>query len=178
MISKTKKYQLDKNTFIKLGMQNVLLEWWWAFLVPVAIMLIPIFVKGAFWWCFSIALISTILYVLFWAIQFAGVSQLEQSKVLFQKFFYEIDSRHIIAKINDKEGMQISWDKIIKVKPGKDYYMFFLSKVQFLYFPHSIFKSEHDLRVLETILRRKKLLDPPKENNTKPQTATPVKPAQ
>jgi hypothetical protein len=176
MIAKTKKYQLDKNTFLKLGLKNILLEWWWAFLVPVAIMIIPIFVSGAFWWCFSIALLLTILYVLFWAIQFAGVSQLEQSKMLFQKFYYEISSREILAKINEKEGMQISWDKITKVKAGKDHFLLFLSKVQFFHFPHNIFRTEHDLKVFETVLRRKNLLAQPKETKpSKPQT-TPAKP--
>jgi hypothetical protein len=158
MIIKTKKYKLENNTYLKLAMKNVMLEFWWAWLIPVAIMLIPVFVSGAFWWCFSITLILVILYPLFWLIQFVAVTQMEQAKPLFERLAYEIDSRQILIKLNAKEGMQITWDNIKQVKAGKDYFMLILSRAQFIHLPFDIFKSENEVKFMEAILRRKKLL--------------------
>jgi hypothetical protein len=158
MIIKTKKYQLESKTFIAKAFKNIMIEFWWAWLVPVFIMLIPIFVSGAFWWCFSIALVLIILYLLFWLVQFAGVTQLEQNKILFEKLAYEIDSRQILIKLNPKQGMPITWDKVVKVIANKDEFLVFLSKVQFIHLPHKIFRTENDLKFMESILKRKNFI--------------------
>lgn len=158
MIIKTKKYQLDTNTYLKLGMMHVAKKWWWAWLIPVAIMLIPIFYAPALWWCFGIALTATILYILFWAIQFTGITQMEQYKMLFEKLTYEISSQHILIKLNAKEGMPVKWEQIQDVKVDKDAYTFVLSLAQFIYLPHHIFRSDRDLKFMEVLLKRKGLL--------------------
>ena len=57
------------------------------------------FIPGAdsIWW-FIGAFIGLGLYLLFWWIQFYGVTQLEQGKLLFEKFSYEITSQQILMK--------------------------------------------------------------------------------
>jgi len=158
MTIKTKKYQLDHKTFINLSLLNALREFWWVWFVPVAILLIPIFYTPALWWCVGIALLISILWVLFWAVQFVGVTQMEQFKVYFERLFYEFDSRQILIKKNDKEGMQLTWDKVVKVKKNKEAYLLYFSKYQFLYLPFKIFQSEHDGKFFETLLKRKEFL--------------------
>jgi hypothetical protein len=155
---KTKKFSLDKKTYIRLGMQSLLREWWWAWLVLIPILALPIFVKGALWWCLFAAVLLSGLYLAFVWVQFAGVSQMEQAKQMFDKYVYEIDSRQILAKINEREGMKIEWGKIQKVKQTKDYFLFYLSRGQFLYFPNQVFLGKNDVKFLEAILRRKNLL--------------------
>ncbi len=155
---KTKKYELETNTYLKLGLTYVAKKWWWAWLIPVAIMLIPIAYVPAFWWCFGIALTLTILYVLFWVIQFTGITQMEQYKMLFEKMSYEINSQHILMKKNAREGMPIKWEQIQEVKVGKDAYTFVISMAQFVHLPFSIFRSDRDLKFMEVLLRRKGLL--------------------
>jgi hypothetical protein len=125
--------------------------------VPLVILLIPIFVSGAFWWCFSIALTLSILYVLFWAIQFGGITQVEQGKLLFEKFYYEIDNKNILVKRNEKEGMMLTWEQIKKVEQKKTAFALWLSRGQFIYLPFDIFK-EQELRLMESYLRRKNLI--------------------
>ncbi|MBT30126.1 MAG: hypothetical protein CMO01_10745 [Thalassobius sp.] len=158
MTVKTKKYQLDNKTYISIALKNVMLEFWWVWIIPVVIMLIPIFVEGAFGWCLGISITLIVLYVLFWLIQFAGVTQLEQNKILFEKLAYEIDSRHIMIKLDSKRGMPVTWDTVKKVKKGNDYFLFFLSKVQFIYLPNKVFRTDNDVKFVETIIKRKKLL--------------------
>jgi hypothetical protein len=97
-------------------------------------------------------------YLAFWAIQFTGVSQLEQYKVMFQKMSYEIDTRQILAKLNQREGMQMKWDMIKGAYKEKDHFLLVLSRAQFLYWPFDIFSSDNDLRATESILRRKNLI--------------------
>jgi len=158
MTVKTKKYQLQNKTYISIALKSVLLEFWWVWFVPVAVMLVPLFVEGALGWCIGISITLIVLYILFWLIQFAGVTQLEQNKILFEKLSYEIDSRYIMIKLDSKRGMPVNWETIKKVKKGKDHLLLFMSKVQFIYFPAKIFKTENDMRFVETILKRKNLL--------------------
>ncbi|WP_080236690.1 YcxB family protein [Spirosoma rigui] len=191
MIVKTKKYALDQKTYINIALRQWLKDnWKWA-IVPLGLIILNavLNVTGAYpnIWIYVVIVLLTILYVLFWAVQITGIAQMEQSKALFQKYIYEIDSRQILMRISAKEGGLLKWDQISSVVKDKDAYIMFLdngdalrntkatwiaktvtkglAKAQFLYLPFSIFTSEHDLKFTETILRRKGLL---------PETAAPA----
>ena len=153
MIVKTRKYKLETGTYIKLGLMNVLREQWWVFLIAVAIMCGAFFVFS--WWWIIGALIALALYVLFWVIQFAGVTQLEQNKVLFERLSYEINSQQVLIKVNPKQGMPLKWDMIKKARMGKDFFLLIVSKAQMIYLPFRIFNTDNERRFVETILKRK-----------------------
>ena len=157
MIVKTKKYQLPTGTYIKLGLKNILKEQWWVALIAVAICLGYIWIPS--WWWISMGLLAYALYWLFWVIQFAGVTQMEQNKIMFNKLAYEIDSRQILMKVNAREGMPIKWDMIKKATIKKEAFLFIMSKAQFIYLPFKSFNSENEIRFVETILKRKGLLE-------------------
>lgn len=156
MIVKTKKYQLPTGTYIKMGLKNVLKEQWWVILIALAICL------GYFWipsiWWFIGALIAYGLYVLFWTIQFAGVTQMEQNKTIFERLSYEIDSRQILMKVNTKQGMPVQWNLIKRAEINKDAFVLYLSKAQFIHLPFRIFNSDNERKFMETILKRKELI--------------------
>lgn len=156
MIVKTKKYQLPTGTYIKMGLATVLKEQWWVILIALAICC-GYFWIPSIWWIIG-ALIAYALYVLFWAIQFTGVTQMEQNKVIFEKLAYEIDSRQILMKINTKQGMPIQWNMIKRAELKKDAFVLYMSKAQFIHLPFRIFNSDNDRRFLETILKRKELM--------------------
>ena len=153
MIVKTKKYKLPTGTYIKLALKNVLLEQWWV--IPIALAI----ASGAFfifsWWWIIGALLGYGLYVLFWLIQFAGVTQLEQSKILFEKLSYEINSQQILIKVNPRQGMSIKWENVRKAIIGKDYFLLIITKAQLIHLPFRIFNTEHERKFIETILKRK-----------------------
>ncbi len=156
MIVKTKKYQLPTGTYIKMALINVLKEQWWVILIALVIMC-GYFWIPSIWWIIG-ALIAYGLYVLFWAIQFTGVTQMEQNKVIFDKMAYEIDSRQILMKINTKQGMPIQWNMIKNAEKRKDAYVLYMSKAQFIHLPFRIFNSENERKFMETILKRKELI--------------------
>jgi hypothetical protein len=157
MIIKTKKYQLPTTTYIKMGLVSILKEQWWVILIALAICC-GYFWIASLWWIFG-ALLAYGLYVLFWAIQFTGVTQMEQNKPIFQKMAYEIDSRQILMKVNAKEGMPVQWNMIKRVEVSKDAYILYLSKAQFIHLPFKIFNSDNDKKFLEAILKRKELIN-------------------
>jgi hypothetical protein len=161
MIIKTKKYKLPTGTYIKLALKNVLLEQWWV--IPIALAI----ASGAFfifsWWWIIGAVLGYGLFVLFWLIQFAGVTQLEQSKILFEKLSYEINSQQILIKVNTKQGMPIKWENVRKAIIGKDYFLLIITKAQLIHLPFKIFNTEHEKKFMETILKRKGYI---KEKNT------------
>ncbi|MEM7548346.1 MAG: YcxB family protein [Bacteroidota bacterium] len=154
MIVKTKKYKLDTNKYIKLGMKNIVRQQWWVFLIALAIASGTFFIPTTIWFILG-ALIALVLYFLFWLIQFAGVTQLEQGKMLFEKLSYEIDSRQVMIKVSSKQGMPIKWEQIKKAYMMKDHFLLTVSKAQLIHLPFKIFNSNHEIKFLETVLRRK-----------------------
>lgn len=153
MIVKTRKYKLETSTYIKLAMKNILREQWWVFLIALAIMC-GYFWIPSIWWIIG-ALIALVLYILFWLIQFAGVTQLEQNKILFDKLSYELTSQQILIKVNPKQGMPLTWNNIKKAEVNNDAYVLYVSKAQLIHLPFRIFNSDNERRFVETILKRK-----------------------
>ena len=157
--AKTKKYQVPVNTYVKIGMENIVRQWWWAFLVPLVLIVLGIIIGGGWAWGLGItAVVLTIVYLLFWAAQFYGLSQVPQGKVLFEKLSYEFEQKQIKIMKSQKEGMMMPWDNIKKASMGKDAITLKLSIVQFIYLPYSIFQTENDLKFTERLLRQKGLL--------------------
>ena len=153
MIVKTKKYQLSTSTYIKIAMVNVLKKQWWVFLIALAICG-GYFFLPSMWW-FIGAGIALVLYILFWLIQFAGVTQMEQSKILFERLAYEISSQQVLIKISSKQGMPIQWDQIKSAKIGKDSITLVVNTAQIVYLPFKVFKTDNERKFVETILKRK-----------------------
>lgn len=136
-----------------MGLVNVLKQQWWVVLIAIAIACGYFWIPS--WWWISMAVLAYVLYLLFWVIQFAGVTQMEQNKVMFEKMSYEIDSRQVLMKINPKQGMPINWSMIKSADITKVAFVLTMSKAQFIHLPFRIFNSENDRRFVETILRRK-----------------------
>lgn len=156
MIVKTKKYALNKKAYMWAGLKNVLREQWWVLLIVLAISAMTFVIPSNWWWIG--ALIALTLYVLFWVIQFAGVTQLEQSKMLFDKLSYEIDSRQILIKLNSKQGMPMKWDQIKRAWIDKKQFVFVVNKAQLMMFPFTVFKTHNEIKFVESILKRKGLI--------------------
>ncbi|EMR04701.1 hypothetical protein [Cesiribacter andamanensis] len=156
MIVKTKKYKLETKTYIGLGMKNILREQWWVFLIAAAIMAMY-FVLPSIWWIIG-AVIALILYILFWLIQFTGVTQMEQNKILFDKLSYEISSQQVLIKVNPRQGMPLAWNMIKKATIEGEAINLFVSKAQIIHLPFRIFNTDNERRFVETILKRKGLI--------------------
>ena len=156
MIIKTKKYKLDTNTYIQLGLNNIMREQWWVFLIALAIMSGSFFFK-TFWFVLG-ANIGLLLYFLFWIIQFYGITYLEQNQLLFERMRYELSSQQIMMQVTSKQGMPIAWEQIKRAVQGKDYFLLVISKAHLIHLPYRIFNSNHEIKFVETILKRKALL--------------------
>ncbi len=153
MIVKTKKYKLGTGTYIKLGMSNVVRRQWWVSLIVVALC------SGAFiiyspWWFIGTG-IALVLYIIFWVIQFAGVTQLEQTKILFDRLSYEISSQQILIKLSPKQGMPMKWDQIKNAWKTKSGFVLSVNIAQLIYLPYRIFNTENEKKFVESILKRK-----------------------
>ena len=153
MIVKTKKYQLTKSTYIKLAMISVLKQQWWVVLI-VAVLGSGYFIIPNVWWFIGTGT-ALILYLLFWLVQFVGVTQMEQGKMLFEKLAYEINSQQVLIKLNAKQGMPIKWEQIKSAKVGKNYFLLTINKAQLIHLPFKIFNTENEKKFVESILKRK-----------------------
>ncbi len=162
MIVKTKKFALDKKEYLSIAFKRHLQKDWKWLLIPAGVFVLGLVLHftGTYknWWIPVVSVIGAGLYLLFWYAQFYAATQMEQNKQMFDKFLYEIDSRQILVKINQKEGGIIKWDTIKEVEKRESAFLLIIGKGQFLHFPFHVFNSEHDLRLFESILKRKELL--------------------
>lgn len=158
MIVKTKNYRLEKKDYIRLAMRNILKQQWWVGLIVIAICMGYVWIPSMWW--FIGALIGTALYLLFWWIQFYGVTQLEQGKMLFERLSYEINSQQVLIKLNAREGMPMKWDQIKRAIIGKDHFLLMVNKAQIIYLPFKIFNSENERKFVASILKTKGFIKP------------------
>lgn len=157
--SKTKKYQVPVNTYVKIGLENVIRDWWWVFIIPVILIVAGFLIGGGWTWGLGItAVVVTILYIVFWGAQFYGLSHVPQGKVLFDKLSYEFEQKQIKILKSQKEGMMMPWENIKKVFKTKDAFILKLSLVQYIHIPFHIFQTENDLKFAEKLFERKGLL--------------------
>lgn len=159
MIVRTKNYKLDKKTYINLAFKSVIKKQGWIAALGAIVICLGYAIPGAqsIWW-FIAAFIGLALYLLFWYIQFYGVTQLEQGKMLFEKFHYEISSKEILMKINPREGMPLKWDQIKRAEIGKDFFALFINKAQIIYWPFKIFNTENERKFVTSILKTKGII--------------------
>lgn len=157
MIVKTRNYKLDKKTYISLAFKNILKQQGWIAVLGVVVICLQYIWAPSIWW-FIGATIALGLYLLFWYVQFYGVTQLDQGKMLFEKFSYEISSQQIVMKINPREGMPLKWDQIQKAQIGKDHFVLFVNKAQLIHLPFKIFNTENERKFLTSVLRNKGLV--------------------
>lgn len=156
MIVKTKNYRLEKKDYIRMAMRNVLKDQWWVALIVLAICLGFVWIQSIWW--FIGAAIGAGLYLLFWWIQFYGVTQLDQGKMLFERFSYEINSQQILMKLNAREGMPMKWDQIKRAQVGKDYFLLVINKAQMIHLPFRIFNTDNERKFVSSILKTKGLI--------------------
>lgn len=174
---RTKKNQLDKNQYAKMALLQVWKKEWWRALIPLAIFLIPAAFSFSWWWVAG-AFVVTLLFVLIRSAQVMGVTQMEQGNVLFERVSFEIDQRQILLKRNDREGMALQWDMIDKVTQKNESYFFYLKGPTadqlpkgwkgwlaktfnvpiFLHLPFRVFNSANDLKLMDSLLRRKNFI--------------------
>ena len=163
---KTKKYQLTSRTYIKMALLEVLRQQWWVGLIALAIAAVGFLLPDYAIWFVVAAVVALALYVLFWVVQFVGVTQMDQFKVMFERFSYELNTKMIVMRVNTREGMQFGWENVQRAEKTKDAFILRVSRAQFIHLPFAIFNSDHDLRFTEALLKRKRLLP-----ETPPRTA-------
>jgi hypothetical protein len=174
---RTKKTQLTTDAYTRLVMGEVWKKDWVYALIPFALGLLPaIFVHS--WWWIALAVVLTILFVLFRSAQVTGVTQMEQSKPLFERMNFEMDNKQLLLRVGPEKAMQLTWDMIGRVRRDDDAYLLYLKPGTppadtagwrvwlartfdvpvFLHLPQRIFNSPNDVKLFEAMLRRKNLL--------------------
>ena len=174
---RTKKTQLTTDNYTKMVMVEVWKKDWVYALIPFALGLLPaIFVHS--WWWLGLAVVLTVLFVLFRSAQVTGVTQMEQSKPLFERMSFEMDQKQLLLRVGPEKAMQLTWDMIGRARRDADAYLLYLKPGTppagmapwrmwlartfdvpvFLHLPQRIFNSPNDVKLFESLLRRKNLL--------------------
>jgi hypothetical protein len=174
---KTKKYQFDPNTYTRIAMGEVWRKEWWYALIPFVVGVLPAAIWPSWWWLLlGVALAA--IFVLIRSSLVTGVTQMEQSKPLFERMNYEADSRQLIMRQTEQKAMALPWDQIGRVRREPDAYLLYLKPGAppaelapwrrwvattfdvpvFLHLPLRLFNNDNDRKLFEALLRRKGLL--------------------
>ncbi|RZK33061.1 MAG: hypothetical protein EOO57_13985 [Hymenobacter sp.] len=174
---KTKKYQFPTSTYTNLAMAEVWRKEWWYATIPFAVGLLPAIIWHSWWWL-ALSVVLTIVYVLLRSAQITGVTQMEQSKPLFERMNYEMDQRQLIMRQTEQKAMALPWDQIARVRRDADAYLLYLKPgvppadmapwrqwlartfdvPVFLHLPLRLFNNDNDRKLFDALLRRKNLL--------------------
>lgn len=156
MIIRTKKTKLSPSAYIRIAMLNILREQWWVGILAIGA------AAGLLWATYKISAIIVgvllILYILFWWTQVYGLTKLEENQLMFERLFYELNNERLIIFLNTRQGMPIDWKQINSARHGKDHFLLFISKGQFIYLPHSAFQNQQQINLVHILLKNKKLI--------------------
>lgn len=153
---KTQKYQLDKNTYIITGLNNLVREQWWVALLAIALLIGVFFTKKI--WLVIVVVLSIVGYILFWVLQFYAMTQLEQGKLLFEKLSYVFSDQNIIMQITTKQGAPFNWDQVQKAYVTSKAIVIIFSRAHFIYLPQRVFSNLGQFKLLAALLKRKGFL--------------------
>lgn len=151
----TKSFALPKSIYIKIGLLNTFKQYKLRIIVPLLVISCILAIIFKYWIIFSIILVSSILCILYWYLQFYIATKLPQNATMFQKLYYEISDRQITLFLRPNYGANIQWNMVKNIWKYKNDYVLVMSRVQFFYFPLSIFKTPVDYELFETIILRK-----------------------
>ena len=176
---RTKKYQFDPNTYTRIAMTEVWRKEWWRALIPFAVGVLPAIIWPSWWWL-ALGLLLALLFVLVRSSLVTGVTQMEQSKPLFERMSYEADQRYLVLRKNDRDQpMALAWEQIGRVRRDPDAYLLYFKQQEppaelpawrrwvartfdvpvFLHLPLRLFNNDNDRKLFEALLRRKGLLN-------------------
>lgn len=154
----TKRSELEKKKYYKLGLKILLKsEWKWG-LIPLAVIIAGFALGRGFGWMYVLGFATILGYIGFRWLQMFALTQHEMGKSFFYKMNFEMDGRHFMMKMDAKNGMPIDWKSFQTVHKMKDGYVIVIARSQFIYLPFNIFKTENDRKLTETIFSRKNLI--------------------
>jgi hypothetical protein len=156
MLIKTKKYKLPESLYIKISFKNAVISKWWLFVTVMLTVTFSLIFKII--WLAITLVIGYLLYLAFLYLRFYAITKLEQNKMMFEKFIYEINSQQITIKMSTKHIMPVSWDNVQKVKINKNGVLIIINEAQLLYLPNKIFNNDSEITFIKAIASRKGLI--------------------
>lgn len=157
MIIKTKKYQLSRDTYISVGWSYLLRSKWWILLIALPFLLSYIYFRSIAF-CVVLPVLGELAYWGYGWFRLYAVTKVRQNELMFSPLIYQISSQELLMQFNSKQAASIPWDQIKQVYRDSSCFMLIISPVQFIYWPYKIFHSVHEIKLVESILRRKQLL--------------------
>ena len=149
-------YRFPEGLYIRVGFFNALREQWYISFVLFFLIGLSIYFRDSI--CIVICCIIEVLYLLFWVVQFYGITKLPQMKIMFQRIFFEFNDDQILMHVDTRSAAQIKWGMIKSCRKMKDCYFFFITKANILYVPFKAFKSKSDLNLFEVLLKVKNVI--------------------
>lgn len=144
---KTKDFELTRKEYFKILMINYFRWWFIAF-----IFVIGIFLRKNWYWQIGL------LYCIWLIIYFWFYANSKKNKIFFKRRRFEINDDFLIGYLEDGSLDKLKIDNIVKVIRKARYYLLYMSKSSFIYFPLEIFSSSEDINNFDALLKSKKLL--------------------
>jgi hypothetical protein len=148
----TNEFELTKSEYFKIVSLNRLRRYWWLYLTCFifAFFHVPDFGRTEF---SSFIVIFGFFYPMFLFVYLYFWTTSKKNRVVFLKRSYMIDDKKFTAKMEDGSTSEIPWNYVLHATERNNYWLFYIAKEQFLYFPKYAFKTKDDLDKFENILK-------------------------
>lgn len=150
---RTKASVLPTSLFKRECYKDIFRAQWWVNILILSVLGYGVYIHMKSVWI--TALVFEILYLLFWFIQVTTSLYIPQNAILFEKFSFIFSPENITLVLDGNRRSQIEWNQVLFVKFRKDYVIMFVSKIQFLYVPFSIFRSNMEKTMFLNLIKTK-----------------------
>lgn len=145
---KTKKFKLTNKEYLQIILRNYLGRRKWVIILFIFFLLLGI-VQGNLFLILFPPIFTIILVTTYWQHAYSP-----KNKIFFKERYLEIDDDFLIGYLDDGTIDKINLDNIISFKKGKDCFLLYISKGQFLYTPFTCFEKDSDIQALEKIIKK------------------------
>ncbi len=148
----TNQIGLTKRQYFNVLVINWIVTRWWILVLIFCTAFVLKTEVGNFLKVFSF------LYPVFVVIYLWYYAKTKQNKAFFKERYYKIDGSTMYCETKDNETGNVNLDTVVKVMKRKNYYLVYLSKVQFFYIPVKAFKSQEDAEMFNQLLKDRNLI--------------------
>lgn len=150
---KTKPVKLTPKQYFKIIMSNYLRRRLWLYIIVWLLTILLIFIKFD---TFTIVMIVfSIVYPVALVIMYRRFAYSKENKIAFIERYYELDDKKMTAFLEDGTINPYKLEYITRIQKNKAYWLLYISKTQFIYFPINCFNSEEDFKYFQNIVQNK-----------------------
>jgi len=140
---KTQNIKISANEFFRFILSIYLKKRWWL-VAWIWILIIILLLSGHIGFLEITLLVLILLFQVIIVAQYWVYAHSKDNRLYLLSRYYEIDLKQVVEIMEDGTTSTIRIERFIKVMKSKKYYLLYVARNEYIYLPHSAFKSLSD----------------------------------